>query len=275
MGSTAYGIAIQATGQEKEMYRAIKNYILGLDSRITCDNNPDDEFDTTKWGTTEQGYAHVPTLEFSISGTHIFTILRERSLCDSDGSHKGARFVDCKMDAISGIPDNYANIVFRPDGESGYANYVDWSDNYTRGVIISHIVNDSIVYIGISSLNAAQNVRDAFNWSMWHNLSNNVLFLNSTKQQSGYNKTRFYNLSDRTLYRTTDIASGTFLSRFSYACPPGTIDYIKSSIYQNNNEKVFENRAIYDSTTVAVGDTVSLKDGAYAAVGTHQLVKVS
>ena len=273
MGSTAYGIAIQATGQEKEMYRAIKNYILGLDSRITCDNDPDDEFDTTKWGTTEQGYAHVPTLEFSISGTHVFTILRECSLCENDGSHRSAKLIFCKMDAISGISDNSTDIVFRPDGSSGQG--VDWSENFTRGVIVSHIISDSIIYIGISSLAAAQNIRDAFNWSMWYNLSNNVMFLNSSKKQSGYNKTRFYNLSDRTLYRTTDIASGTFLSRFSYACPPGTIDYIKSSIYQSNNEKVFENRAIYDSTTVAVGDTVSLKDGAYVAVGTHQLVKVS
>lgn len=275
MGSTAFGIEIQATGQEKEMYRAIKNYILGLDSRITCDNDPDDEFDVTKWGTTEQGYAHVPKLEFSISGTHIFTLSRERNLCDSNGSHLGARFICCSMDAISGIPDNYANIVFRPDGYDGYANYIDWAENFTRGVIISHIVSSSIIYIGISSLNADQSKRNTYNWSMWYNLSNNVLFLNSSKQQSGYNKTRFYNLSDRTLYRTTDIASGTFLSRFSYACPPGTIDYIKSTIYQSNNEKVFENRAIYDSTTVAVGDTVSLKDGAYVAVGTHQLVKVS
>lgn len=275
MGSTAYGIAIQATGQEKEMYRVIKNYILGLDSRITCDNDPDDEFDVTKWGTLADGYAHIPKLEFSINGTHIFTILRERSLCESDGSHRGARYVDCKMDAISSIPDNYANIVFRPDGEGGGAWSVDWSENFARGVIISHIVNDSIIYIGISSLNADQGVRNSYNWSMWYNLSYNVLFLNSAKQQSGYNKTRFYNLSDRTLYRTTDIVSGTFLSRFTYAAPPGSIDYIKSSIYMSSNEKVFENRAIYDSTTVTIGDTVSLKDGAYVAIGTHQLVKVS
>lgn len=266
MGSTAFGIAIQATGQEKEMYRAIKNYILGLDSRITCDNDPDDEFDIST-----KGSDYTPKLEFSISNTHIFTLYRERSL----GNDLGAAHICCKMDAVSGIADSARAIAFRPDGQTSYSSYIQWYTDFTRGVIISHIISDSIIYIGISTINSDQSLRNTHNWSMWYNLSNNVVFLSSSKEQSTYNKARFYNLSDRTLYRTTDIVSGTFLSRFSYACPPGTIDYIKSTIYQNNNEKVFENRAIYDCTTVTVGDTVSLKDGAYVAVGTHQLVKVS
>ena len=70
--------------------------------------------------------------------------------------------------------------------------------------------------------------------------------------------------------------SGSFTSRFAYKSLPGQIDYIKSCVYLNENQRQFDITAIYDCTELqAVGDTVSLKDGSYLAVGLHQLVKIS
>lgn len=264
MGSIAYGTVIQNSGVEKEFYRAIKTYILSLNSRITCDSDPDEEFDIST-----KGGSYIPTLNFSIDGVHVFKIYRP------DVLNNPVHGINVSMDAVNGIPDNACYINFRYDGYHENWDRVAYSTAFDRGLIISHIQNGSLVYLSFACWNETQGNRNAYNMSLLHIKSDNSVLLSSIKQQSGYNKNVCLDLSARTLYRTSDLASGTFLSRFSYACPPGTIDYIKSSIYQNNNEKVFENRAIYDSTTVAVGDTVSLKDGAYAAVGTHQLIKVS
>ena len=264
MGSIAYGTVIQNSGVEKEYYRAIKTYILSLNSRITCASDPDEEFDIDT-----KGSSYVPTLNFSIDGTHIFKIYRPAALGQNVFS------ICVAMDAVNGIPDSACEIYFRADGYHENWDKVAYNTAFDRGLVISHIQNGSLIYLSFTCWNETQGNRNTCNMSILHIKSDNSVLLSSVKQQSGYNKTVCLNLSNRTLYRASDLASGTFLSRFSYACPPGTIDYIKSSIYQNNNEKVFENRAIYDSTTVAVGDTVSLKDGAYAAVGTHQLVKVS
>ena len=264
MGSIAYGTLIQNSGVEKEFYRAIKTHILSLNSRITCDSDPDVEFDIDT-----KGSSYVPTLNFSINGVHVFKIYRSTAL------GQGAYSICVAMDAVNGIPDSACEIYFRQDAYHENWDKVAYNTAFNRGLVISHIQNGSLIYLSFTCWNETQANRNACNMSLLHMVSDNSVLLSSVKQQSGYNKTVCLNLSNRTLYRASDLASGTFLSRFSYGCPPGTIDYIKSCIYQNSNEKVFENRAIYDSTTVAVGDTVSLKDGAYAAVGTHQLVKVS
>ncbi len=264
MGSITYGTLIHNSGVEKEFYRSIKTYILSLNSRITCNSDPDEEFDIST-----KGGSYVPTLNFSINGTHIFKIYRP------DVLNNPVHGINVSMDAVNGIPDNACYINFRYDGYHENWDRVAYNAAFDRGLIISHIQNGSLIYLSFACWNETQANRNTYNMSVLHMVSDNSVLLSSVKQQSGYNKTVCLNLSNRTLYRASDLASGTFLSRFSYACPPGTIDYIKSCIYQNSNEKVFENRAIYDSTTVAVGDTVSLKDGAYAAVGTHQLVKVS
>ena len=266
MGSTAFGTIVRASGAEKEMYRAIISYLHNLDSRITCANDPDDEFDVDTYGSSK-----IPVFNFSINGTHIFKLVRPTKLKDL-GSTTGVHEINCSMDAVSGIPTNSVGILFRPDGSS---SNVKWDTSYDRGIIISHLINENIIFLSFSTINSDQTLRNNNNFNVLYNVSDGTVYLSSSKQLSTYDKTRFYNLSDYTLYNSSNLLSGSFLSRFSYGCPPGKIDYIKSSIYQNNNEKAFENRAIYDSTAVTIGSTISLKDGSYVAVGTHQLVKVS
>ena len=267
MGSTGYGIIIQTEGTEPLFYKAIKNYILSLSPTITCLEDPEEEFDVST-----KGADHIATLNFSINGTHIFKMYRPDVL-ERDGAEVGVNSIKFELDAVEEIPHRILTINFRPSP-------VDYtptqSEQSIRGLWIAHIVNNSFVYLYFGSYFTGLRESENVNGGYVYCLSNNSIYLAGAGPERIYDKTITLNVSRLTFYDTsTPGLVGSFLSRFTYAAPPGEVDYIKSSIYMSNNEKVFENRAIYDSTTVTIGNTVSLKDGSYVAVGEHQLVKVS
>lgn len=269
MGSSVLGASVYINGKEKDFYATIKNYITGLSSMITCANDPDDEFDDST-----AGEDHIATLDFKINNTHAFTLCRPVAL-KSSGSEIGTYSITCKMDINGTIPSGSSDVRFRDDY---CTTAIAQSTTATRGLIISHVIDDDFVLIVLSPL--------AYNWQgqgnsnstrFVHCFSSGTTFVSaSAGGLSGISKGSMFNISGFRFYdRTLTIPAGTFVSRFPYAAPVGQIDYIKSSIYQNNSEKMFENKAIYDCSTVTTGDTVSLKDGSYVAVGPHQLVKVS
>lgn len=266
MGS-AYGTVIQTQSHEKLFYKAIKNYILSMNSKITCAEDPEEEFDVSL-----KGGDHVPTLNFSLNGVHLFKMYRPAAL-ESDGSEIAVNTVNFELDAVAEVPHQILAINFVPSATSQ-----QWTQSTVapRGIWFTYVANDNFLYIWFGCYNQILRQEEFINGGYVCCLSNNILYLASTGYGVAGSKQGMFNLSGLTFYDgATPGKVGTFLSRFTYAAPPGSIDYIKSSIYMNNNEKQFENRAIYDSTTVTIGDTVSLKDGSYVAIGTHQLVKVS
>ena len=263
MGSSAFKNYVNAFGVEKEFYAALKSYITGLDTRITCSNDPDTEFDIST-----KGSDYVPKLEFSINDSHAFTIYRNNAL----GSPTAG--FNVSMDISVVIPFNTKFLYQSPTMTATKA----YTESMERATYISYIINDNFIYISFIQANFSEYVPDEM-FIMVHCFSNDstlVSSANGEKRYVRYTKAEIFNISGFTFYDKGGVLSpGAFLSRFSYAAPAGQIDYIKSCVYQNSNEKVFENRAIYDCTTVTAGDTVSLKDGAYLAIGPHQLVKVS
>lgn len=266
MGSSYYGRAVKAGGEEWHSFAAIKTYLTGLDSRITCANDPEDEFDAT-----EHGSSYKSTLSFSINGTHAFTIYRDKALSET------SKTLNVKLDTISGAslpPNNEKGIR---NAETEYNDEKLPSYDRVRGFTISHIINNNFILLSFASLVAVTSGTHRDWITICFSFSNNKTYIGTYNETSEISKAKCFNISGYSLYDTDQStgAVGSFLSRFSYAAPAGEIDYIKSSIYQNNSEKVFENRAVYDCTTVNIGDTVSLKDGSYVAVGTNQLVKVS
>lgn len=256
MGSSTYAASVEAYGHEKEMYRSIKNYLTNLDPRITCDNDVDEEWS----GSVAE---HIPTLDFKINNTPIFSLYRDKYI---DLTSKYINFTLLP----SGIPSNSKGIRNAKDqpNEEKAANY-----DRTRGLAISHIINDNFILLSFAGLSTT--VRNNDNVTFALSFTNSVTYIGAA-QTGTYDKAHCFDISGYTLYNLTlPSSTGTFISRFSYGAPVGSIDYIKSSVYQSNGSKIFENKAVYDSTTVNVGDAVSLKDGSYVAVGTHQLVKVS
>ena len=265
MGSAYFGREVISLKKEKDFYKEVKNYILGLNSAITCANDPDEEFDTS-----EVGSSHVPILEFKVNNTDLFKFYRSAAL--SSTSITG--FIVAMNNVPTGIPESTKGMSFK---ESSVSEGVPYTSDFKRGVIISHIVNDNFVYLMFSPLwNYSDNRKNNSFRVLYCKSGDDIYVTSSIAQLSAWNKYNAFNISDLTLYDlTTPTSNGTFLSRFAHAAPAGQIDYIKSSIYQNNSQRSFENKAIYDSSTVNISDTVSLKDGAYIAVGSHQLVKVS
>lgn len=277
MGSSTYAASVEAYGTEKDMFRSIINYLTSLDSRITCDTDLD-----TEWETSLENSNHSPTFVFSINNTPIFSLGRDRNIATY--YRQPSKFLVFKL-LLDGVPTYQTNIRNKKDNPE---TETQWDTVYTRGLTISHIINDNFILLSFAASSDATTSqttsttwRDTDNATFALSFSNNQAYIGATKAASAapytpYSKAYCFDVSDYTLYNVTTPSSvGTFVSRFSYAAPVGTIDYIKSTVYQSNSSKIFENKAVYDSTTVNVGDAVSLKDGSYVAVGTHQLVKVS
>jgi len=276
MGSSTYAASVEAYGTEKDMYRSIINYLTSLDSRITCDTDLD-----TEWNTSLGDSNHLPTFVFSVNNTPIFSISRDRNIAQY--YRQASKFTNFKL-LLDGVPTNQISIRNKKDNSETESQ---WDTSYTRGLTISHIINDNFILLSFAAssnaIGPATDVtwRDTDNATFALSLSNNQTYIGATRAASSapytpYSKAYCFDISDYTMYNVTTPSSvGTFISRFSYGAPVGTIDYIKSTVYQSNGSKIFENKAIYDSTAVNVGATVSLKDGSYVAVGTHQLVKVS
>lgn len=271
MGSSGWDVLKLTKGHEKEFYRLIKTYITGLDSRITCNNDPDDEFDASK-----SGADHIATLDFDINGEHAFSLYRNVVLKDGSGNEQATCTIICAMDIDNAIPSSVGSIHFRADGYTGIT-IVQSEGRYDRGLRISHVINDDFIFLTFAPPDYTwQSIGTVETTRIIHSFTTNKTYVTSDRGISSYTQPTIFNLSGLTFYDVDGVdAPGTFLSRFSYAAPAGSIDYIKSSIYQSGNVRSFENTAIYDCTTVTTGDTVSLKDGAYVAIGPHQLVKVS
>lgn len=277
MGSSTYAASVEAYGTEKDMYRSIINYLTSLDSRIVCDTDLD-----TEWDTSLSDSNHLPTFVFSVNNIPMFSLSRDGNIAMY--YRQASKVLIFKL-LLDGVPANQISIRNKKDNPE---TQTQWDTSYTRGLTISHIINDNFILLSFAACSDAivpqttdTTWRDTDNATFALSLSNNQVYIGATKASSSapytpYSKAYCFDISDYTLYNVTTPSSvGTFISRFSYGAPVGTIDYIKSSVYQSNGSKIFENKAVYDSTTVNVGDAVSLKDGSYVAVGTHQLVKVS
>lgn len=252
--ATRYLDSVVVTGTEKDFMTAVIDYITGIDSKITCSSNIETEYDSSD-------LTHVPTFNFSIDGKLAFTITRMYAL----NTNTRDFIVSCKNDSFTlGI------------GGSSRS----YTTNGKRTVNFSYINNDNFVLLTMHSIFENYNV-SGYYFSIIY-AKNLVKSYYSTLAVSvagqTISKSVIFNISSRTFTEISDgpVISGVFLSRFSYKAQPGKIDYIKDSIYAANSSKAFDLTSIYDCTELqSVGNVVSLEDGAYLAVGPHQLVKVS
>jgi hypothetical protein len=247
--SISYWNLVSLNGTEKEFMSDFIDYLTSLDSKITCSSNVNTEF-------SDSDLTHVPTFNFSINNKLAFTLTRAAALNTDTSSYN--------------LACGSINVDISWQDSAAY------TDSQDRGFYVSYLINDNFVLLSINSSHK--------NWqNRVDQINNNIIYAGSSGASAywsaitnlDYNtRTNIYSISGRTFYEINGNNSGLFTSRFSYTCPPGEIDYVKSSTYLNSGVKKFDITSIYDCTTVTLGDTVSLKDGAYLAVGTHQLVKV-
>lgn len=253
MATMKFAEVVESTNNEVDFMKNVIAYITGINNAITCLDDPDDEYDEGTVGTS-----HIPTFRFSFNGNHILTISRSASLGESTSLMR-IYFVD-NGDTIASTDVTY---MYR-----GTA----WSVNGLRQFKMSYIDSPGICMLNIT----AERFGGSFTVLFTESRSNSYgSYRSISVSASTYTVANIFNISECILYDTLAGIQGNFISRFAYKAQPGKVDYIKSSIYTNDNVKQFDITPIYDCTEVSSGSTVSLEDGAYLAVGPHQLVKVS
>lgn len=246
MGSAIFNYVISVYGTEKDFMQAVIDQLVTSDSKITCSSDIDDEFDTSDPD-------HVPTFNFLIDGNLTFTLTRYYN-------NSPAKISAEAHDYVVSCGDAGSTIGFFNSWQPASAAAIT-----TRAFSFSKIFTDGLTLVSLFS--GSSNINIVYTAS-------NSKYYSAINTQLLYEKAVIFNIATRTFTESGTSTTGTLLSRFQYTAPPGYIDYIRSSICQNNNIKVFEFTGICDSTTVTIGDTVSLKDGPYLAVGPHQLVKL-
>lgn len=257
MASVKYRVIVDSSGTEKDFMTNVISYLTGLSSKIACLNDPDDEY-------TNASSDHTPSFTFTINGKSILNFTREREI----------RY--WSNNSIGKVMDGYSVI-----GQSSNLLYGgnDWTDQTYRSWHISSIISDSFIVISIQSGGSGSelnsNITAFYVTDGTTNYSSEKHNLNFSL--GDYDKEKLFNISSLSFKSMVEVGSstGVFTSRFGYKAMPGLIDYIKSSVYTGNSEKLFEIASICDCTEVTPGDTISLKDGSYYSVGPHQLIKLS
>jgi len=234
-------------GTEKQFMAGLINYITGLDSRITCSSDVDDEY-------SESDLTHIPSFNFSIDGKIAFTLTRPSALSNDVYTYT----VSCN--SVSSSP------AFKT------GNPAQRDSVLPRALVVSSIISPYFILLSFGGF--------GYNGG-YSNSNTNIAYIdNNSKSYSsvisgiGFSKDNIMNISGRTFYEIDGETSGAFISRFAHAAPAGQIDYIKSAVYMNGSNKAFDTSAIYDSSTVSLGSIISLKDGTYFVAGPHQLIKV-
>lgn len=258
----SFGYVVLSTGTEIQFVTSLVDYITGLDPRITCTTDIAAEYN-------DSDPTHIPVITFLIDNTIAFTLTR----CYRDGTdnpHPGPLNI-----ASNGFIINCD--IFSTKAYCVRSDAVPYKNNSERAFAVSSIVTDEFILLSINGREYYYATYSTANMNIVY-LKNESTYYTSIITGLSFSKSTIFNISNRTFTENSTGKIATFVSRFSYACLPGYIDYIKNSVYVNSAispaEKQFNISTIYDCTTVVPGETTSLSDGRYIAVGPHQLVKI-
>ena len=268
-GANFYSTVI-SQGNEIDFMKEIISFITGLDEKITCNDDPDYEYDKDNRGET-----YVPRFRFYFNNKHVFTIQREANL------NTGTRGFTIQYIYDDTVFDSQYVYVHDSSVQAYHVVRKRWS-------YISYIISDNFILIDFHDIDEVVSWGKRYGIRIIYAKSGDNEYSACDKMMYNFSFTKEYIFNISIAWAGTDTPTvlvfrdlsstknGSFTSRFSYKSLPGQIDYIKSCVYLNGDQRQFDISSIYDSTELqAVGDTVSLKDGAYLAVGLHQLVKIS
>ena len=257
-------IAIRTTETEVAFMQRYIGALCALDDRLVCNTTVDAEYDMSDT-------SHTPTFDFTIADHLTFRIQRAANLATG----------------------SYGYIFSAPGTSYSVTSYVNGEDATSatplsvkgREINFAYIIADNLISIGLtcamqysnSNLNVVY-IKDSD--SYYTSIRTDILWASNSawRKQDIFNICNPYSSSVQPVARqytkNGDTIPLTFVSRFQYASAPGKIDYVKNCVFQNNGTKLFNVTTVYDCTTVPVGECVSLDDGAYLAVGPHQLVRM-
>lgn len=264
--SVLFSKKIHAYGDEKAFYTALINFVRNLDSRIECDDDVDTEFDPTD-------LTHVPEFDFTFNEKPFLKIFRPEALNTAVNGVSFTYYVDNKVSCTTEYPQQDG----LPFCEENVWNEKAYNTVANRSIHIDYIISTDFIHLSFAGTIATSPSYDAtgYNITGVYTKYGSNHYGAARKGGLTHTKSNIYNTSALTFYNFDTDVNGIFQTRFSYAEKPGKIDYIKSSIYCTSGTKQFDLVSIYDCTEVTPGDSISLNDGVYTAIGPHQIVKSS
>lgn len=260
MGSADYYTTIASAGTEVDFVKSIISYITGLNPKITCLDNPDDEYKISVVGND-----YFPAFRFCFNNNHLLTITRQAKISEVANGFIAHFFLNDAEVSVG------ANIMYFNQSRNGFR----YDQSATRHYMIAHISSENFILLAIDSLYSSWS--DRYGCKTIYATSEDTEYMSYVQltNDSMWEKANIFNISGLTFYQIGSQASGTFISRFQYKSMPGYIDYVKNCVYGTSGNAQFNINSIYDCTERTVCDTVPLDDGEYIAVGPHQLVKVT
>ncbi len=260
MGSADYYTTITSAGTEIDFIKSIISYITGLNPKITCPDNPDDEYKISVVGND-----HFPAFRFYFNNNHLLTIVRANKISEVTQGFIAHFFLNDVEVSVGEYPMYF----------NSYRGSYRYDQSATRHYMIAHISSENFILLAIDSLFSSWS--DRYGCKTIYANSDGAEYMNYTHlvNDGMWVKENVFNISSLTFYQIGSQVNGIFISRFQYESMPGYIDYIKNCVYGTSGNAQFNIDSIYNCTTVTIGATVSLDDGSYIAVGTNQLVKIS
>ena len=255
IAGSRYDYNFSVVGTEKDFAKGLAAYLHELSDKIVCTSDIDAEYD-------KNNLTHVPVLNFTVDSKLSFTLRRGSDLSDV-----------ALGTAAKGYTAIYNNLSINLNfyGNSTIA----YDTNAIRYYYISSLIGIDFVNVLINTTERAWN-NQLFNYNLHiiYTKDSEKSYFFATTNTDRSARANIFNISSRTFTEFGGATAGVFTSRFAYSAPPGKIDYVKNAVYTSNGAKVFDINSISDCTTQALESNVSLDDGAYIAVGPHQLVKI-
>lgn len=242
---------IFSNSTEIDFMTSLLDFILSIDPRITCDTTVAEQYDSTAW---EEETSHIPTFNFSINGKITITAKREANLAN----------YALAFNLWYGTTQTGA-LYFSTAWHQGGIN-----QNLYREYNISALTTDSFILFSFAGNGSYLTAGIDCVWFT----SDDKNYINVTFGRSAFNIPTIFNISGKLFTEMETLISGTFVSKFPYRTSAGNFDYSRGAAYINNSYEVFRSSAFIDCTEVTVGDTIALTNGAYFAVGPHQLLKI-
>lgn len=258
MFSKAYRINVANTGTEKEFIMKLINTITGLSNRITCSGS------VTQYDSSDTSIQ--PTFILKVDNKPIIQLKRSTAIANNNQNF---------------LITLYAGDRVLCSDQECYCSPSSWNKNAvtTRNYYLSWIVSNELIFLSICA------TCEHYGWKQYITVSlkgKDSLYCSGYSQGgSVIGESQLLNIDTNPsnqsfyYYDANSVLGGSFKSSFQHKAAPGYVDYIRNSIYIDASTEIFNIPGIYDCTTVTLGDTVSLNDGVYYAVGPHQLVKVS
>lgn len=258
--SANYYTTVVSQGDEIDFVKAIIDYITGLNPKITCLDNPDDEYNLSVVGSE-----YFPRFRFCFNNNHLLTLTRSVKISTVSSGFIAHFFLN-NIEVSVGT-----SIMFFNSSRSSYS----YDQPGTRHYMIAHVSSPNFILLAIDSLYSSWS--DRYGCKTIYANSDGTEYMNYAQLTNDgmWEKGNVFNISSLTFYQIGSQINGTFVSRFQYKAMPGYIDYIKNCAYVTGSTVQFNINSIYDCTEVTTGNEVSLDDGSYIALGPHQLVKVS